>query len=55
MKPLTIVKQEDGWYVDDQNNEDCRLCGPYKTKAEAVVARRGLKRFWHDYQCEEKS
>ncbi len=34
------------WEIEDPNNPDCPLVGPYDTKAEAEEAKRGLTKFY---------
>lgn len=43
-----VEKREGGWWFHDPNNSDphFRDVGPYETKKEAEVGRRGLADFW---------
>jgi len=43
---LMIVDGESGWYVEDKNNEFCRLAGPFTSKSEANSQRVRLDRFY---------
>ena len=48
-KAMRVFREDGGWEFADPFNSDCRQCGSYDTKQDAVEDRDGLARTYARY------